>query len=469
MRVMLVSPPFDEALSVGGTRSMKYVLNTIAPLGLGYLAAVAEREGHEVRIVDCSLGMSLRQLCDKAVAFDANVLGITCTTPSFVSARTAARALREAAPDARIVIGGAHVTAAPVETMARGDFDVGVVGEGEETFAELLRVWGEDWHADLSDVAGLALGGEDGPRLTPRRAQIQNVDSIPYPARHLLPRLSQYHPTPASYRKLPLGVIMTSRGCPSKCTFCDRAVFGSTYRARSVDNVMGEVEELIRHGGAREIRFFDDTFTQKRSRVFEMCERLARWNVPWTCLTKAAAVTPEMLKAMRRAGCWQVLYGLESGDDEMLKRLKKGNTVEINTRAVRWAQEAGLSVRGDFIVGTPGETPESFERTVRFALDMGLDYAHFNKFVPFPGTELYEQLCAQGYEFDFETACSILDHAALLYVPESMTAEQYRELLDDAFRRFYLRPSYMLKRLFQIRTIDMAVGQFLGFLALVGV
>ena len=470
MKVMLINPPFDEALSVGGTRSMKYVLNTIAPLGLAYLAAVAERDGHEAVIVDCALGVGLDELCRRAAEYEPQVLGLTCTTPSLVSAVTAATALRQAVPKARIVIGGAHVTASPAQTMLKGAFDAGVVAEGEETFAELLRVWSEDWDADLSDVAGLVLPDEDEPWLTEPRSLIKDVDRIPYPARHLLPPLSDYHPTPASYRRLPLGVLMTSRGCPSKCTFCDRAIFGSTYRARSVDSVMGEIKELIGRYGAREIRFFDDTFTQHRKRVFEICERLTklRRRIPWTCLTKAAAVTSEMLQAMKEAGCWQVLYGLESGDDEMLKRLRKGNTVEMNERAVRWAQEAGLEVRGDFIVGTPGETVESFNRTVQFAVDLGLDYAHFNKFVPLPGTELYEELVDQGYEFDFEDACSILDHAALLYVPDSMTPDEYRDLLDGAFRRFYLRPSYMAKRLSRIRTLDQAQGQFYGFLALAG-
>ena len=468
---MLANPPFDEAASVGGTSSMKYVLNTIAPLGLAYLAAVAEREGHEVRIVDCSLGMTLPQLCARVEAFGPQVVGLTCTTPSWVSARSAARATRQVAPEAKLVIGGAHVTAAPIETMASNDFDVGVVGEGEVTFVELLHAWESNLAAGLDGIAGLVLPGKDGPRLTPGRALIADVDSIPYPARGLLPRLSAYRPTPASYRRLPLGVLMTSRGCPAKCTFCDRAVFGETYRGRSAGNVMGEVEELVQRYGAREIRFFDDTFTLNRKRAFNICEAMAKlpWRLPWTCLTRVNAVTPRLLKAMKRAGCWQVLYGLESGDDRVLKALKKGSTVEMNIRAVRWAQEAGLGVRGDLIVGTPAETVESFNRTVQFALDMRLDYAHFNKFVPLPGTELYRQLRAQGHEFDFEQGCSIIDHSALLYVPESMTPEQYRSMLDSAFRRFYLRPSYMVKRALQIRTPYMAAGQFRGLLALAGV
>ena len=190
MRVLLANPPFDEAESVGGTRSMKYVLNTIAPLGLAYLAAVAEQAGHDVHIVDCALGLTLDQLCRRAAALDPQVVGLTCTTPSWAGARDAAKALRRATPRAKLVIGGAHVTALPLATLAGGVFDAGVVGEGEATFAELLEAWASAPDADLAGIAGLVLPGDGQPRLTTPRALIQDVDSIPYPARHLLPRLS---------------------------------------------------------------------------------------------------------------------------------------------------------------------------------------------------------------------------------------------------------------------------------------
>ena len=171
---------------------------------------------------------------------------------------------------------------------------------------------------------------------------------------------------------------------------------------------------------------------------------------------------------MKAAGCWQVLYGLESGDDRMLKLLGKGNTVEANRNAVRWAKEAGLEIRGDFIVGTPGETMESLEKTLRFTLESGLDYAHFNKFTPFPGTELYRRLVAEGYSFDFSRGCSILDHGALLFVPKSLDRTEYRTWLDRAFKKFYLRPSHVLKRLLAIRTWTQFRGQARGAFAIAG-
>lgn len=168
---------------------------------------------------------------------------------------------------------------------------------------------------------------------------------------------------------------------------------------------------------------------------------------------------------MKKAGCWQVLYGFESGDDRMLKLLKKGNTVEINKRAIRLTKEAGLEMRGDFIVGTPGETWESLEKTLRFTIDMRLDYAHFNKFIPFPGTELYTTLIKQGYSFDFSKS-TILDHKEVYCVNPEIGKEEFSRFLDKANKRFYLRPAHILRRLFAVRTLYQLRGQINGFFAI---
>lgn len=238
---------------------------------------------------------------------------------------------------------------------------------------------------------------------------------------------------------------------------------------RSVSNVFEEIEEVISKYGVREIRFFDDTFTLNKKRVYEICDEFEKrkLKISWTCLTKVACVDGSLLKRMKQSGCWQVLYGFESGDDRVLKLLKKGNTVEMNRRAIRLTKEAGLEVRGDFIVGTPGETWESLERTVKFTIDMKLDYAHFNKFIPFPGTELYRELSEQGYVFDFSKS-TILDHKQICYINPGMNKDEFSKFLDKANMRFYLRPGYILKRLFSIRTLHQLKGQINGFFAIVG-
>lgn len=469
MKVLLINPPFGEEYSVGESRSIKVVLNIIPPLGLGYLAAVLRKEGIETKIVDCTINPSQDDLIRFVTKEKPDIVGISATTPSFGSAKVVSQNIKRVSPKTLVVLGGAHVSAIPEEALLEESFDLGVLGEGEVTFLEIVKASLNDKDTSaFRKIKGVAFREKDRVIKTQPREFIENLDEIPFPARDLMPPLKDYHPTPASYRRLPLGVVMTSRGCPMHCTFCDRAIFGNTYRLRSPQNVMDEVEELIKRYGAREIRFFDDVFTLKKDFIFSLCDEMEkrRLRFPWTCLTTVLAVTPDMLKRMREIGCWQVLFGLESGDDGMLKLLKKGNTVEANRRAVHWAQEAGLEVRAVFMAGTPGETIKSLNNTLNFALEMNLDYAHFNKFVPFPGTEIYRNLINQGYTFNFSKGCSILDHGALLYVPEALTPQQFRDWLDSAFKKFYLRPKYIIKRLLSLRSFEQLKGQIRGFFAI---
>lgn len=467
-KVLLINPPFEqEEESVGRTKSIKKVLNIVPPLGIAYIAAVLEKMGIEVKIIDCAAGVSFGNLF-KAILNEApNIIGITSTTPAFIKAKGVAKFIRERLPATKILIGGAHVTALPKETMQTGLFDIGVIGEGELTTEQLFNNYKNKKFERLDEICGIIYRDEEGIHQNKDQTFIQDLDSIPMPSRHLLPHPKVYQPTPASCRRVPYTTIMTGRGCSSKCTFCDRKVFGERCRMRSVSNVFQEIEEVVSRYEVREIRFFDDTFTLNKKRVYDICDEFERkkLRLPWTCLTKSACVDEPLLKRMKQAGCWQVLYGFESGDDRMLKLLKKGNTVAMNKRAIHLTKKAGLEVRGDFIVGTPGETWESLERTVRFAIDMRLDYAHFNKFIPFPGTELFRILTEQGYTFDFSKS-TILDHRQIHYTNPGMDKDEFSKFLDIANKRFYLRLSHILKRLFSIRTLHQLKGHVDGFFAI---
>ncbi len=466
MRILLINPPFEDEYSVGNSKSIKYVLNVIPPLGLAYLGAALEKASFSVKIID---GFVEDINIPGIISSGPDIIGLTAATPTFNSALLIARRIREGLPSAIIVLGGSHIAAMPFEAMSAGPFDIGVLGEGEETLVELVSLRASGGSEAISGVKGIIFreGGE--LIITPKREAIRDLDNLPFPARRLLPPLSRYRPTPASYRRLPLAAIMTSRGCPGRCSFCDRAVFGNNFRKRSADNVLAEVDEVIGKYGAREIRFFDDLFTLDKERVSAICKGLKKKRIPWTCLTTVRAVNRDLLKEMKGAGCWQVLYGLESGDEGMLKLLSKGNTLEQNIRAVRWAKEAGLSVRADFIVGTPGETVNSLKRTLDFTLKMPLDYAHFNKFVPYPGTELYRGLARQGHSFDFSRGASITAHSDFIYLPQTIAdKEYYKEFVNLAHRRFYLRLSYILRRLLSIRGWEELSGQIKGLLAISG-
>lgn len=468
MKVLLVNPPFEqEEESVGKTKSIRKVLNIVPPLGISYIAAILERIEVDVKIIDCAIGISYENVFKMILEESPDIIGITSTTPAFINAKKVASFVRKELPGTKTIIGGAQVSALPRETMETGLFDIGVLGEGELIIEKLLKNYENNEFKGLDKINGITYVDKNGIHQNENQEFINDLDSIPLPARHLLPHPMFYQPTPASCRRVPYAVMITSRGCPAQCTFCDRKIFGESYRMRSTANIFSEIEEVVSKYGVREIRFFDDTFTVKKKRVYEICDEFEKrkLNVIWTCLTKVVNVDGPMLKRMKEAGCWQVLYGLESGDSRMLKLLRKGNTVEKNTRAIRLAQEAGLEVRGDFIVGTPGETWESLEKTVQFAINMKLDYAHFNKFSPLPGSELYRQLVGQGYKFDFSKSTT-LDHSEVLYMNPGMDKDEFSEYLDKANKRFYLRPSYILKRLFSIRSFYQLKGQVYGFLAI---
>jgi radical SAM superfamily enzyme YgiQ (UPF0313 family) len=449
---------------------MRGIMNVVQPLGLGYLAAVLERNGHEVTIEDCQcLGTSHAKLIKKLAADSPDIIGISATTPTFHSAIRAATLVHKHLPDTFVVIGGAQVCALPNETMSYDCFDVGVWGEGEHTLLELVTHLEAQDLVHLRRVKGIVFKHNGSIVETERRPFIQNLDELPLPARHLLPPLSKYHPAPTSYKQLPNATLMTSRGCAgAQCVFCDRAGLGFTVRFRSVDNVFDEIEELIHVHGARDLKFFDDTFTLSPKRVLQICREFKKRHIdiPWCCLARTNTVNLEMLRAMRDAGCWQILYGLESMDPGVLDKLKKRTTVEQNIRAVKWTHEAGISVRANFIVGTPFDTLETMERNVDEAIKLNMDFAHFNKFTPYPGSELYKMLTGQGYKFDFETWESQHDmKGQLLYTPSFFTENDYREWLVMAHRRYYLRTRYITRQLSRIRSINDAGRLWNGFTA----
>jgi anaerobic magnesium-protoporphyrin IX monomethyl ester cyclase len=464
MKILLIDPPYNYA-EIGGVRqNFRNVLNQIPSLGLAYLAAAAEQKGHQVKIIDCTFKQEYKALNANVKLFVPDIVGITATTPSFHSAALVAAALRKILPKAVFVCGGAHPTVCARDCLNENLFDFLVLGEGEETFLELIDYVQNKQKYVLKNILGIAFKRDAEIVITAVREKIEDLDSLPFPARHLLHPLSYYHPTPASFRKLPVAVIMTSRGCPSRCVFCDRSVFGEKFRRRSVGNVMAEVEEVIHKHKAKEIRFFDDTFTQDAKFVEKICDEMRKlWpKVPWTCLTKVSTVNFEMLKLMRDSGCWQVLFGLESGDDYILSKLGKGNTVEQNRRVVLWAKQAGLSIRADFLVGSPWETKASFKKTLVFANSLLLDFAHYNKFVPLPGSDIYKDLVAQGRKFNFDQGFYINNHNDFAYIPDGFSRLEYTRALNLAYRNFYLRPGYIWRRILSLRTFNEVWGQIQG-------
>jgi anaerobic magnesium-protoporphyrin IX monomethyl ester cyclase len=453
MRILLMNPQWTHRQYFGKFDEARSVQQ---PLGIAYLAAVLERQGHKVILIDApAMRYDIEDIVRELKSFGPDLVGISVTTASFTKALSVAKEVK-AQFDVTIIAGGPHVAALPDETLQNSCFDIGVIGEGELTIVELvdkLQSGGK-----LGNVRGIVYRDQGTVRRNPERPYIEDLDSVPFPARHLLSPLEVYRPTPSAYKCLPQATMITSRGCPYKCTFCDRSVFGSKYRARSARNVVDEMDMLVEKHGANEIRFWDDTFNIDSSRVIQICEEIqARGiDVPWTCLGRINHMSAEVLDAMAKSGCWQVEYGIESGSQRLLDGIKKGLTLDMIRTVTKMTHRAGIKMRGFFMLGLPGETEETMRQTIEFAKTLNLSAAVFHITTPFPGTELYRTVLECG-ELDTKTGWdnySIFSSDASPYVPKGLSHETIGHYQTEAYRSFYIRPSFILRQVLGIRSIS---------------
>jgi radical SAM superfamily enzyme YgiQ (UPF0313 family) len=368
-----------------------------------------------------------------------------------------ARKLREAY-DIPILLGGPHATSFPERTLKENPFiDIIVVGEGEDTIVDLLEYF-DGRRKALDEIPGIGYRKGHNICLTPPRLPRKNLDEIPMVDRKLFHR-GKYVPLPNQYKRIPAATLVTSRGCPYKCTFCFEAGrFGLKYRQQSVERVVDEIEYLINEHGVREIGFWDDIFTLNRKWIHGFCDRLEEkgLDITWQCEARVDNVTRDMLMRMAEVGCHSIFYGLESGVQALLDNIKKETTVEQNRQATKWANEAGIDVRGSFMLAIPGETPELARQTIDFILSLDLYSLQISYTTPFPGTELYDSCLESGRFMDgFGENYADFSSFNVVYLPDGYESpEQVVALQKEAYRRFYFRPSYIWKNLKRLRSLD---------------
>jgi anaerobic magnesium-protoporphyrin IX monomethyl ester cyclase len=439
------------------------------PLGLALLAAILEEKGYNTTILDAN-AMGLRPEEVVPLAAGADVVGITAMTPTVTAALDIARHLKRAAPDRTIVMGGAHATLLPEETLnSAPEIDFIVRGEGDITIIDLLEALQEK--RPVGDIPGLSYRTEGGFKHTANRAALLDMDSLPFPAYHLLPR-RKYRPHPPHGKSMPFAAVVTSRGCPYRCAYCSKPVFGKRFRAQSAGRVVEELSYLKDRFGVREVAFYDDSFTLDKKRVHEIAERMlsAGLKLAWTCETRVNLVDADLLRHMKRAGCYAVAYGIESASPEIIETLCKDTTLEQVEAAVAASRDAGLQVVGYFMLGSPGETIETIRQTIDLARKLKVDFAQFSLTTPFPGTALYEiymkdrQVSIPWESFVY---AGTDNPATPVFESGGLDRRALEHWMRRAYRDFYVRPAYIWQRLKRMRSLDEVKLNFKGLAMLI--
>jgi anaerobic magnesium-protoporphyrin IX monomethyl ester cyclase len=465
MKIIFINPPFSKYDGIEGHGGKSI------PLNLGYLASYVrqQKSDFEIDILDCeALNLSYEQIRDYVSKFRPDIAAITMATPAYEHVVHVADIVKKLNPKTSVVVGGPHPTALPKETLLEKNLDFAVIGEGEFTFLELMETLEKNKN-DFDKIKGLAYKDEKGDIFeNEKRELIQNLDVLPFPAKDIMPMHAYYLPPSKRISGGAATSIVTSRGCPFNCNFCmAKTIWGRQTRFRSIKNVVDEIEENIEKYQAADFIFQDEFFTINRQRVLEFCEEIKKRKIKinWFCQGRCGAVDEEMLRAIKSAGCGKIGFGFESGDEEMLKLMQKNNTLAKALESARLCKKAGIKVVGAFILGYPGETKESAQRTINFAKEINPNTAAFFIAVPYPGTELFRLALEKKYikkPINWLTFAPLSREMPPMDIP-NMTRKELLALKKKAYRSFYLRPSYILRKLLEVRNIDDAKSLLSGF------
>ena len=424
-----------------GKKDISATANRMAPLGLLSIAAYLEQQGHQVRVLDC-LGpqapRSAAEAAKRALAGNPDLVGVTATTSGFLDGYAIASALKAISPHLPIVFGGVHVSALGARLLKQFPLiDFLCLGEGEQTLTELAD------GKDPACIHGLVWRDGDVLRTNPPRQHLQELDALPYPAYEKLDGFPQrYHLPLFSYVSAPGATMITSRGCPYQCSYCDRSVFQRGYRANSPEYIYGHIKYLRQKFGVRHINIYDDLFTLNRPRIQQLCTMLAEkpLGVQFNCAVRVGHADEELLKLLRRAGCLMVSLGIESGEPALLDVHKPGVYLEAVQDTVRRIQQAGLRVKGLFMMGLPGETVASAKKTSDFALGLDLDDMNMAKFTPFHGAPIWGEIAAYG---EFREDWRLMNCLNFVFLPKDIDSWETLELLYNTHvKRFYSDPAW---------------------------
>lgn len=459
MRIVLIRYHDIDNINTRLPQSLNKRQGILPPLGISYVGAALEKAGHEVRIIDAqALVLSRQDVYQELKEFKPYLIGVTTKTPNLYGALEACRVAKSA--DAKVVIGGPHTELFPKECLSFDFIDYAILGEGENAMIQLANALENG--LSVYEIDGLCFRGDDGNIQVNKAAIVNDVDSVPWPARHLLP-MSNYSSIIGLH---PTTTMITSRGCPFHCAFCVKQEADKKTRFRDPVDVVDEMEMLVKDYKIREIMFYDDVFTMRRQHVYGICEEILKRSlrVRWEAPTRVDCTTKEMFELMAKAGCLRVRFGVESGDIDILRLMRKRSNLELAIKAVEAARSTGLRTFAYFIVGYLGETQEQFNNTVELAKRLPLDSVMFTAATPLPGTLLHKQAAEAGLvdsNYWREFALGKVDSRINYLVQDAPIR------VRKAYRSFYFRPKYVMSKLLEIDSVDTLKKYWDAFIGLV--
>ena len=451
MRIVLVHPAGSNW--VPGKKDITPTANRMAPLGLLSIAAYLERRGHVARVLDC-LGPDAAadpQITVKRIlAHGPDLLGVSATTSGFLDGYDLAERVKRLRPSVRIVFGGVHISALGAPLLDRFEhIDYLCLGEGEITLSDLAD------GRKTESIDGLVWRKDGGTATNPARRHIPDLDSLPFPAYEKLSGFPKGYNLPLfSYVQFPGATMVTSRGCPYQCSYCDRSVFKRGFRYNSAEYIYEHIKYLRTRFGVRHINIYDDLFTANRRRISELCERLISnpLGTQFNCAVRVGHTDDALLKMLKAAGCLMVSVGIETGDADLMDTHKPGVHLEEVRDTVQRIRQSGLRAKGLFMMGLPGETAASIRKTSDLALSLDLDDMNMSKFTPFPGAPVWRTIRESGRLDEDWRKMNCLNFVFLPRDIDSM--ERLDQLYNWHVKRFYTDPAWRRKfrrRLWQHR------------------
>jgi len=457
MKLLLINPPRWNELVGKNPSIIEKHRGFNPPLGLLYLAASLQKQTtFEVEILDTQpLELSYRQLEDVLSKKSFDVVGVTAMTFTLFDAVKTIRIAKKVHPNAWTVLGGTHVHLFPEETANLNGVDFALMGEAEYSLIALLSLLNQK-NNTVDSIPGLIYKSKEGKININNIVPITDLDALPFPRRSVLD-IHQYNSL-LSHSALSTTII-SSRGCPFRCAFCDRpcSPVTSLFRVRSAQNVVDEIQECV-DLGIKDFLFYDDTFTVVRERILSICDELLHRgiHIRWDIRTRVDLVDRQVLEMLKKAGCQSIHYGVESGSDRILKIIKKGITVKKAKDIFALTRKIGIDTLAYFMIGLPSETASDIQKTCDLVKELHPDYVHFSIFSPYPGTELY----ALGMERNIikqdiwrEFARNPQEGFQIPVWEENFTRDDLYKTIVTLYKGFYLRPVYLLTRLAKTRSL----------------